>query len=250
MDQRRSGRAEEGPIENLLHHPAEEIQRQVAAHPQLNEDLALAFLARRDLARAAIEDLTKNAAVMKSRKVIGAIVMHPRAPRHVSLPIIRHLYTFELMHVALTPQVPADIKMAAEEAIVGRLETVSSGERLSLARRCSTRVAAALLLDKESRVIEAALNNPHLTEAWVVRALMDDDAPQAFVEMTCRHQKWSLRQEVRVALVRNTKTPFARALQFAQALPTATLRDVLRQSRLEANIKMYLLQELENRTRK
>ncbi|HSA92720.1 MAG TPA: hypothetical protein VLE48_06890 [Terriglobales bacterium] len=222
----------------------------MAAHPQLNEDLALAFLARRDLARAAIEDLTKNAAVMKSRKVIGAIVMHPRAPRHVSLPIIRHLYTFELMHIALTPQVPADIKMAAEEAIVGRLETVSSGERLSLARRCSTRVAAALLLDKESRVIEAALNNPHLTEAWVVRALMDDDAPQAFVEMTCRHQKWSLRQEVRVALVRNSKTPFARALQFAQALPTATLRDVLRQSRLDANIKMYLLQELENRTRK
>lgn len=222
----------------------------MAAHPQLNEDLALAFLARRDLARAAIEDLAKNVAVMKSRKVIGAIVMHPRAPRHVSLPIIRHLYTFELMHIALTPQVPADIKMAAEEAIVGRLETVSSGERLSLARRCSTRVAAALLLDKESRVIEAALNNPHLTEAWVIKALMDEDAPPAFVEMTCRHQKWSLRQEVRVALVRNPKTPFARALQFAQALPTATLRDVLRQARLEANIKMYLLQELENRIRK
>ncbi|MCI0353689.1 MAG: hypothetical protein L0099_01430 [Acidobacteria bacterium] len=247
---RRAGHAQEGPIEALIHHPAEEVQRRVAADLRLTEDLALAFLARRDLARAAIEDLTKNASVMKSRPVINALVRHPRTPRHVSIPIVRHLYTFELMHVALTPGAPADVKMAAEEALVLRLDTIASGERLSLAKQSSGRVAAALLLDEESRVIIAALDNPQMTEAWIVKTLRNERAPQTFVELVCRHRKWSLREEVRLALLRNAITPLGRILQIAQSLPTAALRDALRDAPLKASVKMYLFKELDARTGK
>jgi len=34
---------------------------------------------------------------MKSRKVKLALVQHPNTPRHVSIPMLRHLLTFELM---------------------------------------------------------------------------------------------------------------------------------------------------------
>ncbi len=239
---------DDGPIELLIHHLAEEVQRRVAADPRLTEDLALAFLARRDLARAAIEDLTKNGSAMKSRPVINAVVRHPRAPRHVSIPIVRHLYTFELMHVALTPGAPADVKMAAEEALVTRLDTIASGERLSLARQSSGRVAAALLVDEETRVIIAALDNPRMTEAWIVKTLRSERAPQTFVELVCRHRKWSLREEVRLALLRNVNTPLGRILHIAQSLPTSSLRDALRDAPLKASVKMYLFKELEVRT--
>ena len=146
---------------------------------------------------------------MKSRKVKLALVEHPRTPRHISVPMVRHLFTFDLMRVALTPVVPADIKMAAEESLINRLERLSQGERLSLAHRASGRVAAALLLDPEPRVIHAALENSRLTESAVIKALMRRDAPEAFVRAVCHHSKWSPRREIRVALLRNGKTPLS-----------------------------------------
>src|SRR6185312_8584420 len=101
----------------------------------------------------------KNSAAMKSRKVKLALVEHPKTPRHASLPMVRHLFTFDLMRIALTPAVPADVKTAADGALCNRAETIASGERLTLAHRASGRVAAELLSDSEPRVVHSALEN-------------------------------------------------------------------------------------------
>ncbi|HEY1262005.1 MAG TPA: hypothetical protein VGF06_00690 [Terriglobales bacterium] len=210
----------------------------------LTEDLALGLLKRADLPGETIERLSKNGALLKSRKVKLALVTHPHAPRHVSLPIARHLFTFELMQVSLTPAVPADLKAAADETLINRLETISSGERLSLAHRASGRIAGELLLDSEVRVIQAALENSRLTEAGVIRAVMRPEATSQFVQHVCQHPKWSPRREVRIALLRNQHTPMARALQFARSLPAATVREILEGSRLPENVKECLLTSL------
>jgi hypothetical protein len=215
-----------------------------AADPGLGEDRALSLLKQPDLSGEVLERLSKNAAAMKSRKVKLALVQHPKTPRHVSLPMVRHLFTFDLMRVALTPAVPADIKAAADESLINRLEAISSGEKLTLAHRASGRIATELLLDREGRVIQAALENPRLTEAGVVKALMRSDAPPVFVHGACHHSKWSLRREVRVALLRNQHTPMARALEFARSLPVPLVREILHGSRLPANIKEYVLGSL------
>ncbi len=234
-------------LERLIHDRAEEVLRGVAMNPGLTEDLALALLKRRDLTGRIIEDLVKNGAVMKHRKVINAVVMHMRTPRHVSVPIVRRLYTFELMQVALSPAVPADMKRVADEQIILRLEQISSGERLTLAKRASGRVAEAMLFDPEPRIVEAALLNPRMTEAGVARAVLDEKSPAHFVEQVCRHPQWSLRRDVQLALLQNDHTPLARVLAFAQAFSTKLLRDVLKRSRLSASVKMYLMAELSRR---
>ena len=220
----------------------------VAGDPALTEDLALALLNRPDLTSQALERLSKNSGVMKSRKVKIALIGHPKTPRHLSLPMVRHLYAFDLMKLALTPVVPADIKVAADDALVTRLETVSLGQKLSLARRASGRIAGALLLDAEARVVHAALENARLTEASVIKTLMRQSTPAVFVEAVCRHPKWSLRHEVRIALLRNEKIPLARAVQFARALPPSQLHEILHSSRLPVKIKTYLVKELETRS--
>jgi hypothetical protein len=218
-----------------------------ASDPGLTEDLALALLKRSDLPAQALDQLSKNSGLMKSRKVKLAVVEHPRTPRHISIPTVRHLFTFDLMQVALTPVVPADIKMAAEESLINRLEKISQGERLSLAHRASGRVAAALLLDPEPRVIHAALENSRLTESAVIKVLIRHDAPAALVVAVCHHPKWSPRREVRIALLRNEKTPLARAVEFARALPAALVREILRSSPLPAATKSGLLEDAERR---
>ena len=221
--------------------------RNMAADSALNEDVALSLLKRSDLPADVLEQLAKHGSVMKHRKVKLALVEHPKTPRHVSLPLVRQLYTFDLMQVALTPVVPADIQRAADETLCNRLETLAAGERLTLAHRGSGTIAEALLSDRETRVVQAALENSRLTEASVVRSLTRADCSAALVEAVCHHRQWSLRREVRVALLRNEKTPLARAAEFARTLPAALVREILHSSRLPGNVKTFLLRDVEKR---
>ncbi len=241
-------REPQGPLEDLISSQELPVLRGVASSARLTEDLALLLLKRRDLPPQVLEDLSRNASIMKYRKVIFGVVSHPRTPRHITLPITRRLYTFELMQLALMPAVAADLKLAIEETLVSRLETLSSGERMSLARRGSTRIAASLLTDPETRVIEAALDNSYLTEVWVVKTVMRDDCPHPLVHAVCKHSKWSLRRDVQVALLRNQQTPLAPAIAIAAALPAHIVRDVLHHSRLQPNIKAYLAEQLARRS--
>src|SRR6266849_7456440 len=188
------------PLQEAIHSASADVLAAAASDPRLTEDFALALLKRSDLPAEVLDRLSKNSGAMQSRKVKLAVVEHHKTPRHVSIPMVRHLFTFDLMQVALTPVVPADIKMAAEESLINRLERLSQGERLSLAHRASGRVAAELLLDSEPRVIHAALENSRLTETAVIKALMRHDAPAALVAVVCRDSRWSVRREIRSAL--------------------------------------------------
>lgn len=228
-------------VQDAIHSDSSDVLKAAASDPALNEDLALALLKRNDLAAEVLEPLSKNATVAKSRKVKLAIVGHPKTPRYVSMALVRQLFTFDLMRVALTPVVPGDVKLAAEEVLINRMEAISSGERLSLARQASGRVAGALLIDLEPRVIRAALENPRLTDTLVIRALMRAESPAELVHAVCHHPKWSLRREVRIALLRNEHTPLARALEFSRSLPSALLKEILQNSRLPPSVKAAIV---------
>ncbi len=239
-----------------------------AADPALTEDLARALLKRADLPAEVLEQFAKNANALKSRKVKIALVSHPRTPRHVSVPLARQFYTFDLMKVTLSPSVPADVKVAVDDVLIARLQAVTLGERLTLARRASGRVAAALLLDAEianrkiiggktdeeklinaetasraTRVMRTALENPRLTESLVINAVLRPAAGAALVQAVARHAKWSRRKEIRAALLRSEHLSLARALEFSREIPAPLLQEVLNSSRLPGKIKDQLLRE-------
>lgn len=216
------------------------------ADSALTEDAALSLLQQSDLSPEEIEHISKDPNVSKSRKVRMALVSHPKTPRHISLPLLRHLFTFDLMRLSLTPATPSDVKVAIDEIIINKLQAIPSGERLSLARRASGRVAGALLLDSEARVIAAALENSRLTEAFIIKAVLRPGAPDALIQAVCHHTRWSLRREIRMALLRIEKTPLARALEFARSLPPPMVLEILQASRLPANVKSHILRELQN----
>jgi hypothetical protein len=224
---------------------ATNVSPSVAANEDsLTEDLALALIKRLDLPADEIDRISRNAAAAKSRKVRIALAAHSRTPRRIAIRLIRELHTFDLMKFGLLPAVAADLKRAADQLLVSRLASITLGERISLARRCSALVAAALLLDKEARVWQTALENPRLTEAALAKSLQRSNATPSFVHAVCRHPKWSPRREIRVALLRNEKTPLARALEFARHIPHAQLRDILYNSRLPEKVKAYLKKDL------
>jgi hypothetical protein len=251
-----------------------------AADPALTEDLALALLHRTDLPSEVLEQLARNTNPLQSRKVRTALVCHPHTPRHVSVPLARQFYTFDLMKVGLAPGVPADVKVAVDDVLISRLKTITVGERLTLARRSSGRVAAALLLEvenvvtknadakngdaknaearnvnaknvdaknvdattiaRETRVMHTALENPRLTEALIIKAVLDRSASAALVDAVARHSKWSHRREIRVTLLRSEHLSLARALEFSRDVPAPLLQEILASSRLPDQIKAQL----------
>ena len=234
-------------LERLVHDSAPEILTAVAADARLTEDLALALLNRSDLPREGLEALSKNGQLARLRKVRMGIVVHPRTPRHVSVPTIRHLYTFDLMQVALLPSVPPDVKRAAEEVLISKLASISPGERVTLARRSSGRVAGALLLDKDERIMQAALANPQMTEVSIVKALKAGHSTELLAPAVARHQKWSYRNDVKAALLGNKDTPSGRLIHLAAELPINLIKDVVRSGRLTTQAKNSLLAVLEKR---
>lgn len=219
----------------------------VHSETDLNEDGALALLKNGDISSEEIEKLRQNPAAMSSRKVRLAMAAHLRTPRRMALRLIREFYTFDLMQFSQLSAAPADLRRVADDQLITRLSSITLGERISLARRSSTHVVSALLTDKDASVWQPALENPRLTEAAVVKAVQRGVTP-AFVEAVCHHQKWSVRAEIRIALLRNAHTPLGRALEFARRLPPTQLRDILHASRLPEKVKASLRKEINSRS--
>lgn len=242
--------AEEDPAispRETIHSPEHDDWLRTATDPELSGDQALALLSRADLPGDVIEQLAKNRSAVKLRKVKIALACHAHTPRHLSIPLIRQFYTFDLMRVALSPVVPADVKVNADEILVARLKMITQGERSTLARRASAKVAGALLLDGEERIMRVALENARITEGHVARAVLSPEASVALVQAVSRHDKWSVRRDVQLALLRTEHLSLARALAFTREMPEEQLREILLASRLPEEIKNQLLQESSSR---
>ena len=96
------------------------------------------------------------------------------------------------------------------------------------------------MLDAEPRIIAAALENPRLTEALVIKAVLRDEASPALVQAVSAHLKWSLRREIRIALLLSEHTPLEYASEFAASLPDDVVREILRDSKLPENVRTCL----------
>lgn len=216
----------------------EERHPQSGANPERvpaegSEDAALALVKSAGVTAEALAKLAKNPILSKSRKVLVALASHPRTPRHVSIPLLRGMFTFDLMNLALTPAVAPDVKRAAEEQLIMRLESLPVGQKITLARRASGRVAAALLQTPDPTIISPALDNKQLTEALVVQALMKPRAPERLFVLVSSHPTWQLRREVQIALLRSEKTPPDRARELAKNFSAEFLRGIVPAQKVE-----------------
>ena len=217
---RLSGKTQDGSVERSADSPS-----------QFSEDEALAIVQRPDVPTNALAQLARNSGALKSRKVVFALSTHAKTPRHLSIPLLRRMFTFDLMKVALTPTVAADIKRAAEEQILLRIESLSAGEKITLARRGPGRIATALLAEGDGRIVCVALDNSRLVEPAIVASLMRRHTPRLLFILVSEHSKWSQRHEVQIALLRSEKTPLEHAVKFAANFSQEALRDIVPEAR-------------------
>lgn len=172
------------------------------------------------------------------------LAAHPRTPKRIALAVSKQLYLFDLVRLSLLPSAPADIKRIAEEIIVARLPQLPVGQKLTLARRGSARVAGAILAEGHAQAIKIALNNAFLNESQVLKVLAKGDVRENVVASIAQHPKWSCQYSVRMALVRNPHTPIPCLLAFLSQLNRSDLLEIARTQSLAPHLRKYLEREL------
>ncbi|MGH9817205.1 MAG: hypothetical protein ACRD6I_14115 [Candidatus Acidiferrales bacterium] len=246
-DNQRAERARSATGDELLvlvHDAAGDVLAALVENPALNESHVVLLLERKDLPPPVLERVAQRSEWMRDYPVKLRVALHPRTPRLVALPLVRQLYLFDLARACLQPSAPTEVKRLAEEQILARLQQLALGQKLTLARRGPARVAGALLAEGHEQVAPLALENPHLTEAQLVRVLTRDDLPANVAAAVAQHRKWSLLYNVRIALVRNPGTPLARVLSFLPDLTMRDLSDLGGLTTLPANLREYLRHEI------
>ena len=231
----------------LLHHPAADVLLALLDNPALDESHLCLLLERKDLPAEILEEVGKRKPLLKNYRVKKALCFHPRGPRLVTLRLIRDLYLMDLVHLALSPAVPAELKRNGEEQLLARLPQIPLGQKITLARRGPARVAGALLTEGHPQIVSVVLDNPYLTEAQVLKALSREKLPAPVVPAIIHHRKWSISYNIRIALLRQPSAPLATILSYLPQLTVSDLRELAAPGIVPETLRRYIQAEVQRR---
>ena len=234
-------------LETFLYHRSREVLEALLENPRLGEKHLTILLSRRDLPREIVTQIAQNREWMRSYPLKLAVVRHPRAPRYLAIPLLKFLYLFDLLKVAMTPGVPAELKRLVEEAILSQREGLALGQRLALARQGPHRIAAGLLGDSDRRVIDAALSNPAMTEHAIAAALVREKGSRELPAAVVTYPRWFARYPIKLALLRSQHLSLARVMEILPELSPSDLEDVGGDPRVAENVRGYVARMVQTR---
>jgi hypothetical protein len=234
----------------LLHHHSPDLLLALLDNPALDETQLCLLLDRKDIPVEILEEVARRKPLLKNYRVKRSLAFHPRTPRLAGIRFIRELYLMDLVQLTLLAGTSAELKRIAEEQIVARLPQLPLGQKITLARRGTGRVAGALLADGHTQVLSVVLDNPMLTEAQVLKALSRERLPIGVVKAVAQHRKWSHIYNVRLALVRHPGSTLSTILAYLPELTVSDLRELAAPGIVSESLRKYLLAEIQQRIRK
>ena len=239
--------AESAELFQVILSTDQDVLRTSLKNRNLHEDHLLALLKRRDLSEELLKTLYQYEQKHPSRKIKIALVKNPNTPGPIILSLLPHLYLFELIDVCFLPGVTPDQKLAAERTIIQRLPQVELGNKITLARRATADVVAAILKEGVPQAVEACLTNPRLREVAVLQCLTSATASAETISAIARHSKWQGRPNIRNAILKNRMTPSVWFTLYLPKVRTEELNRLLAGRRLNPNQKRLVHDELKKR---
>lgn len=248
-DRERAQAASGEELTAFLHNPDTGVVLAVLDNPALDETQLCILLERKNLASEILEEIARRKPLLKAYRVKRGLAFHPRTPRLVTLRLLRDLYLMDLVQLTLSPSVPTELKLHAEDHLIARLPQLPLGQKITLARRGPARLGGALLAEGHAQLVSIVLDNPYLTEAQVLKALSREKLPPAVVQALAHHRKWSLCYNVRLALVRIPSSPLSAVLAFLPELTVSDLRELASPGIVSESLRKYLQAEVQHRMR-
>ena len=234
-------------IAMLVHEKDEAVLLALLENPHFDESHIRILLDRLDISERVLGGIALQTKWLASEAVRFGLAVHPHSPRQVAMTMVRQLFAFDLVRLALATTAQAEVRRLAEEVLISKIPQLPMGQKLTLAKRGPARVVGAILNEGQAQAVAAALTNPLLTEAQILKSLARSETSERVVSAIARHPRWSSSYNTRMALIRNRHTPLNIVLAF---LPNITMRDLKEIATLESltpNLKMYIRREVARR---
>ena len=231
-------------VPGLLASGNEEILRSLIDNPAFDETHVCLLLERNDLSGLLLEEISKRKTWRANYRVRLGLAAHPHTPRLIAMRLLRELHLMDLVRISLLPTSPMELRRLADERVLTQLPQLPLGQKVMLARRGSSRVAAGLVAQGPEQVARVALDNSFLTESQLLKTLAKEALPARIVAAVARHEKWSKLVNIRVALLRHPHTPADRVPALVTGLPRRDIEDLLELSRLPESVRAHLREEL------
>jgi len=190
----------------------------------LSDDAVRAALADRGTSPVMLARIARSPRWTRDYSTKRELVRHAATPPIAARALVHHLRWRDLAEVASDLRVHPTVRARAERVLTQRLQELSLGERVALARSVVRGLVAPLLALGGRGVPEALLGNPRLTEPDVVALAASPSARRALLERIAAHPAWGGRLAVRLALVRQPRTPSHLALALLRSLPKPQVR--------------------------
>jgi hypothetical protein len=227
----------------VMQEQSSEVLVTALRNPAIDEHHLLALLKRRGLPAELFRAL-HNGRHLDAYPVTFALACHPETPPPIALALLPRLYLFDLLKICTNPGIGQDQRLAAERAIIQRLPAQPLGNKLPLARRGTAAVVEALLREGEGPVVGACLDNPRLKEGSLYQFITSGTATAETISMVARSGRWKGRPGIRLAILKNPRTPDIWFTLFLPGLPAPTLREILAAPRLTPARKELVRQAL------
>jgi hypothetical protein len=232
-------------IPELLASGNEEVLRSLIDNPAFDETHVCLLLERKDLSGLLLEEISKRKTWRAVYRVRLGLAAHPHTPRLIAMRLLREMHLMDLVRISLLPTTSMELRRLADERVLTQLPQLPLGQKLTLARRGSTRIAAGLVAHGPEQVSRVALDNSFLTESQLLKTLAKEALPARIVAAVARHDKWSKLVNIRVALLRHPHAPSELLPALVPGLPRRVIEDLLELSRLPEYVRAPLREELE-----
>lgn len=216
-------------------------------NPAFDEHHLLVLLKQRGLPADVFSAIYAAKRLIESSSIKFALVSHPETPSHIASALLTHLNIFDLMKICLIPGISPDHRVAAERSIIQHLPSQPLGNKMTLARRGTAAVVESLLREGVPPLVEACLDNPHLKEGSVHQFITASTSTAETISMVARSGRWKGRPNIRLAILKNPRTPAIWFTMFLPGLPQSTIKDLLSVPRLTSAQKQLVRQALGGR---
>lgn len=190
----------------------------------LLEDEALAILDNPYVTPSICQQIAQNQRLTGFYSVRLKLVANRHTPQAHAVKFVHYLFWSDLVRISVDVKVSAPVRRAIDTILVNKIDKLTLGERITIAKRCSHALIKELLFDPDPKVFEALLINQRVREDDVLLVAGSDRASAAQLLLLANDPKWSYRYPVRKALVMNPRTPRSAAASLLRSLTPRDLR--------------------------
>jgi hypothetical protein len=194
------------------------------SNPRMTEEHVLSLLRNSHITTEIIQAVHDR--FSKSYKVQFGIVNCPKTPYSISVRLLQSLFWNDLVRICANYRLFPPLRRSAENYLREKVSGLTIGEKKTLAKTAPRSLIGMLKTETDPSVFSSLLRNPRLVEEDLLPIITSETTPVGVLEAIASDRQWTNRYPVRLALVRNSRTPLHFTLLFLSKLKKLDLEQL------------------------